>query len=185
MQEEILNKTEEKMKKTRENLSNHLRSFRTSRATPALLDRIKIDLDGQVMSLNQVSTISCPDARLLTLQVWDKSLVSNIEKAIIKSDLGLTPQTAGNIIRLNIPHLTEERRKELVKVAKKEGENAKVVIRNIRRETNEEIKKIEKDKHIPEDECKKLQEKVQKLTDKCVEEIEKILSAKEKEIMEI
>lgn len=185
MQEEILNKTEEKMKKTRESFSSHLRSFRTSRATPALLDRIKIDLAGQVMSLNQVATISCPDARLLTVQVWDKSLVSDIEKAIIKSDLGLTPQTAGNIIRLNIPSLSEERRKELVKVAKKDGENAKVVIRNIRRDTNEEIKKIEKEKSISEDDCKKLQEKVQKLTDKYIEEIEKVLSAKEKEIMEI
>lgn len=185
MVDDLLIKAEEKMKKTKEAFSHQLQTFRTSRATPALLERIKIECYGQLMSLNQLSTISTPDARTLILQVWDKGLISDIEKAIQKSDLGLTPQTSGNIIRLNIPPLTEERRKELVKIVKKEAENSRVAIRNIRRDTNDEIKKLEKDKKISEDQTKKLMDKVQKLTDKYIEEIDKILSLKEKEIMEV
>ena len=186
MLDDFLKTVEEKMNKAKDSIYHKLQGLRTSRATPTLLDRIKVECyGGQILTINQIASISIPESRTILIQPWDKNITSDIEKAILKSDLGITPQISGGIIRLNIPPLTEERRKEIVKIAKKDAETGKVAVRSIRRDTNEEVKKQEKDKKISEDESEKLQEKVQKLTDKYIEEIDKILQAKEKEIMGI
>ncbi len=178
-------KAAERMNSAIESLKRDLASIRTGRASLALLDGIKIDYYGTPTPINQVATLGIPDSRQITIQPWDQRLITDIEKAILKSDLGLTPSNDGKIIRLNIPPLTEERRKQLVKVIKKRAEDARIAIRNIRRDINEEIKKAEKEKHISEDEIKKTQEEIQKITDSYIAKVEEIILQKEKEIMEI
>ena len=174
-----------RMQKSIEALKNELNRVRTGRASIALLDGIKVDYYGTPTPLNQVATLAVPESRLITIQPWDASIIGDIEKAILKSELGLVPTSDGKIIRISIPQLTEERRKELVKLVKRLGENAKIAIRNIRRDANEFVKKKEKEKEISQDEMKKNQEEIQKLTDDFIAEIDKLIAAKEKEIMEI
>lgn len=165
-------------------LKRDLSTLRAGRATPALLDRIQVEYYGAMTPVNQLANINTPDPRTIMIQPWDKSSLGAIEKAIQKSDLGITPTNDGTSIRLSIPALTEERRVELVKMTKKFGEEAKVAIRNIRRDANDDIKKLEKDQ-ISEDESKRHQDEIQKLTDRYVAEVDKVLSAKEKEIMDV
>ncbi|MBS3888676.1 MAG: ribosome recycling factor [Firmicutes bacterium] len=173
------------MKKTVAALQKELAGLRAGRATPGLLEKITVEYYGVPSPLSQVATITVPEARMLVIQPWDKSLLKAIEKAIQKSDLGLTPNTDGTVIRLTIPALTQDRRNELVKVAKKKTEDGRVALRNLRREGNELIKELEKDGEVSEDQAKKAQEDVQKLTDKYIKEVEDVLHAKEAEIMEI
>lgn len=160
-------------------------AIRTGRASTSLLDRITVDYYGVATPLNQLAAISAPEPRLLAIQPWDKTQIKAIEKAILESDLGLTPTSDGSIIRIVIPQLTEERRRELVRVVRKEAEEKRVVVRNTRREANDELKKLEKEKQISEDESRRAQEKVQELTDRYIREIDQLLEAKEKEIMEV
>ncbi len=174
-----------KMDKSIQSLKKDLSTLRTGRANPNMLDTIKVDVYGQMMPIEQLATISVPEARLISIQVWDKANIVLIDSAIQKSELGINPQVDGQIIRLRIPDLTEERRKELIKVLKNMGEKAKVSIRNIRREANEELKKKLKEKTISEDENKKFEKNIQKLTDSNIENIDKILTEKEKEILQI
>ena len=174
-----------KMDKSIQSLKKDISTLRTGRANVNMLDTIKIDVYGQLMPIEQLGTISVPEARLISIQVWDKSNISIIESAIQKSELGINPQIDGQIIRLRIPDLTEERRKDLIKILKNMGEKSRVSIRNIRREANEELKKKQKDKTISEDQSKNYEKNIQKLTDNNIENIEKILSIKEKEIIQI
>ncbi len=174
-----------KMDKSIQSLKKDLATLRTGRANPSMLDNIKIDVYGQMMPIEQLATISVPEARLISIQVWDKANISLIDSSIQKSELGINPQIDGQIIRLRIPDLTEERRKELTKILKNMGEKGKVSIRNIRREANEDLKKKLKEKKISEDENKKFEKNIQKLTDTSIENIDKILSEKEKEILQI
>ena len=185
MIEEIYLETEEKMKKTIENLRHELNRFRTGKASAGILDGVKVNYYGSIVPLKQSANISVPEARLITVQPWDKSMINEIEKAILKSDLGLTPMNDGHIIRLPIPQLTEERRQNLVKQAKRLGEEAKISIRNSRRDANEHIKKAEKDHSISEDDSHRSQDEIQKLTDEYTEKIDEILKNKEVEIMEV
>ncbi len=173
------------MEKTIQSLKKDISTLRTGRANPNMLDTIKIDVYGQMMPIDQLATISVPEARLISVQVWDKANITLIDSAIQKSELGINPQIDGQIIRLRIPDLTEERRKELIKVLKNMGEKGKISIRNIRREANEELKKKLKDKVISEDENKLFEKNIQKITDLNIENIDKILSNKEKEILQI
>jgi len=184
MPETIKKHAEERMEKAIQALKRDLATLRAGRATPALLDRIQVEYYGSPTPLNQLANINTPDSRTLMIQPWDKSSLSDIERAIMKSDLGLTPANDGMNIRLSIPPLTEERRVELVKMTKKFGEESKVAIRNIRRDANDDIKKLEKT-DISEDESRRHQEDVQKMTDKYIAEVDKVLAAKEKEIMEV
>ena len=174
-----------KMEKSIQSLKKDLSTLRTGRANPNMLDTIKVDVYGQLMPIEQLGTVSVPEARLISIQVWDKANTSLIDSAIQKSELGINPQIDGQVIRLRIPDLTEERRKELIKVLKNMGEKGKISIRNIRREANEELKKKLKDKIISEDENKNFEKNIQKLTDTNIENIDKILSNKEKEILQI
>ena len=174
-----------KMDKSIQSLKKDISTLRTGRANVNMLDTIKIDVYGQLMPIEQLGTVSVPEARLISIQVWDKSNISIIESAIQKSELGINPQIDGQIIRLRIPDLTEERRKDLIKILKNMGEKSKVSIRNIRREANDELKKKQKDKTISEDQSKNYEKNIQKLTDTNIENIEKILSVKEKEIIQI
>ena len=174
-----------KMDKSIQSLKKDISTLRTGRANVNMLDTIKIDVYGQLMPIEQLGTISVPEARLISIQVWDKSNTSLIESAIQKSELGINPQIDGQIIRLRIPDLTEERRKDLIKILKNMGEKSRVSIRNIRREANEELKKKQKDKTISEDQSKNYEKNIQKLTDINIDNIEKILSTKEKEIIQI
>ena len=174
-----------KMDKSIQSLKKDLSTLRTGRANPNMLDTIKIDVYGQLMPIEQLGTISVPEARLISIQVWDKANITLIDSAIQKSELGINPQIDGQIIRLRIPDLTEERRKDLIKVLKNMGEKGKISIRNIRREANEELKKKLKDKIISEDANKNFEKNIQKLTDLNIENIEKILAEKEKEIIQI
>lgn len=160
-------------------------AVRTGRANPALLDRIHVDYYGAPTPINQMANVSVPEPRCILIQPWDKTALSLIDKAIQKSDLGLVPNNDGSVIRINIPQLTEDRRKDLVKLVKKEAEEKRVAIRNIRRDSNEALKAKEKAKEITEDETKKGQEEVQKVTDKYIADIDKLLAVKEKEIMEV
>lgn len=185
MVNDILGEAEDKMKKTVEHLTRDLAALRAGRANPAMLDKVIVDYYGEPTPLNQLANITVPEARLLVVQPWDKGSIPNIEKAIMKSDLGVNPNNDGNVIRIAIPQLTEERRKDLVKVVKKRGEEAKVAVRNVRREANDMIKSSEKDKMISEDEAKKGNDEVQKATDKYIKDIDAILAAKEKDIMEV
>jgi ribosome recycling factor len=177
--------TEERMAKGLEAIKRELASIRTGKATPTLLDGIKVDYYGTMTPLSQVANISVPDPRLLVIQPWEKKLIPEIIKAIQKSDLGLNPQSDPNVVRLPIPTLTEERRKDLVKLVKKVAEEGKVAIRNVRRDANDAFKKAEKDKEISEDNSRKGQERVQEITDDHIEKLEEILKNKEQEIMEI
>ena len=174
-----------KMDKSILSLKKDISTLRTGRANTNMLYTIKVDVYGQLMPIEQLATISVPEARLISIQVWDKANISLIESAIQKSDLGINPQTDGQILRLRIPDLTEDRRKELIKILKSMGEKGKVAIRNIRREANEDLKKKLKDKLISEDQNKNFEKNIQKLTDNNIENIEKILSNKEKEISQI
>ena len=174
-----------KMDKSIQSLKKDISTLRTGRANTNMLDTIKVDVYGQLMPIDQIATISAPEARLLSIQVWDKANTNLIESAIQKSELGINPQIDGQIIRLRIPDLTEERRKELIKILKNMGEKGKVAIRNIRREANEELKKNLKEKKISEDENKNFEKNIQKLTDQNIESIDKILIDKEKEISQI
>jgi ribosome recycling factor len=174
-----------KMEKTIQSLKKDISTLRTGRANPNMLDTIKVDVYGQLMPIEQLATISVPEARLISIQVWDKSNTTLVDSAIQKSELGINPQIDGQIIRLRIPDLTEERRKDLIKVLKNMGEKGKIAIRNIRREANEELKKKLKDKKISEDQNKNFEKNTQKLTDINIENIEKILLEKEKEISQI
>ena len=174
-----------KMDKTVQSFKKEISTLRTGRANSSMLDMIKVDVYGQMMPINQLATVSVPEARLITVQVWDKSNVSLIDSAIQKSELGVNPQIDGQLIRIRIPDLTEERRKELIKVLKGMGEKSKVSIRNIRREANEELKKLLNAKKISEDVSKLLEKNIQKFTDDNIENIEKISADKEKEISQI
>ena len=174
-----------KMEKTILAFKKDLSTLRTGRANPSMLDTIKVDVYGQLLPIEQLGTISVPEARLISIQVWDKANVSLVDSAIQKSELGINPQIDGQIIRLRIPDLTEERRKELIKILKSMGEKSKISIRNIRREANEDLKKKLKDKNITEDENKNFEKNIQKLTDLNIVQIDKILSDKEKEILQI
>ncbi len=182
---DLLNETKVRMEKTVTALRDEFAHIRTGRASSNLVDRIKISYYDTLTPLKQVANISIPESNLIVIQPWDKNCLSEIEKAIWKSDLGLAPSIDGNIIRLTIPPLNEERRKELVKLVKKEAENGKISIRNIRREGNDLIKKEEKESNISEDECKNYQNKIQILTDEYTENIDKLLKLKEKEIMRV
>lgn len=182
---EIKSKAESKMKKSLAALSEEFNSIRTGRASASLFDKINVDYFGTATPLNQVATISIPEARLIVIQPWDRNIIGEIEKAIQKSELSLNPSNDGKIIRIAIPPLTEERRKELVKAAKNTAEKSKVAIRNIRRDANDELKKKLKKSEITEDDEKQGIDSVQKMTDKYVAEISKVLEEKEKEIMEI
>jgi len=181
----ILKDAEEKMKKAISSTSADLSHIRTGKATTALLDGIKVEAYDQLMPLNQVASINTPEIRLLTVQPWDKSIVKNIEKALLKSDLGLNPANDGTIIRISIPQLTEERRKELVKLVKKYGEDCKIAIRNIRRNANEQLRKLEKNHDIREDECYRALDEVQKVTDTSIESVDRLVKIKDEEIMQV
>ncbi len=181
----VLLDTEERMEKTLESLKKDFGKLRTGRASASLVDGIKADYYGTMTKISQMATVSIPDSRTITIQPWDKGGMGVIEKAILKSDLGLMPVNDGRLIRISIPPLTEERRKELCKISRKFGEESKVSVRNIRRDANDALRKMEKDKEITEDDLKKAIDDVQKLTDKFVEEVNKRCELKEKEIMEI
>ena len=181
----ILLDAEDRMEKALAALDRDFAKLRTGRATTALVDGIKADYYGTPTPISQMASIAVPDSRTLTIQPWDKGGIALIEKAILKSDLGLTPVNDGKLIRIVMPPLTEERRKELSKVARKYSEEGKVAVRNVRRDANESLKKLEKEKTITEDEQKRATDDVQKLTDKYVAEVDKRCAAKEKEIMEI
>lgn len=181
----VYSDAEERMEKVISAYQRELATLRAGRATPALLDRIEVDYYGALTPLNQLAGVSAPESRLLVIQPWDKQSIGDVEKAILKSDLGLMPTNDGNVIRLAIPQLTEERRKELVKVVRKKAEECKVSIRNIRRDANEEIKQLEKSSDITEDERRRAQDTVQEITDKKIVEIDEVTAAKEKEMMEV
>lgn len=176
---------ESKMSKTISVLHEDLAAIRAGRANPAILDKITVDYYGVPTPLQQVGTVSVPEARTIIIQPWDASILGDIEKAILKSDVGITPNNDGKLIRLNFPPLTEDRRKELVKSVSKRGEDAKVAIRAIRRDSIDRFKAQKKDNEITEDDLKDLEEKIQKLTDKFVKEVDNIIADKEKEILEV
>lgn len=178
-------KIAERMDAALDALRRELASLRTGRASLSLLDGIKVDYYGSMTPINQVATLAVPESRLITIQPWDPQAIEAIEKAVLSSGLGLMPSNDGKIIRLPIPPLTEERRKDLVKLAKKMSEDSRVAVRNIRRDVNEEVKKIEKEKKISEDESRKAHEDIQKATDLYIKKIDEILKKKEEEIMEV
>jgi ribosome recycling factor len=185
MDENIVKEVEAKMEKTLSTLRTDLNKVRTGRASLALFDDIRIDYYGTTTPLHQMATLAVPEPRLITIQPWDTSVIGEIEKAIHKSELGVTPMSDGKIIRISIPRLTEERRKELVKVVKKMSEGTKVAIRNLRREANEQLKGSEKNKRISQDQLRQWMDKVQASTDKFIEKVDEVLAVKEKEILEI
>lgn len=181
----VIKQTEEKMKKTLAALGDEFNTLRTGRASPALFDKIRLEYYGNPTPINQVATISVPEARLVVIQPWDKAVIGDIEKAIQMSELSLNPSNDGKVIRISIPPLTEERRKEYVKVAKGMAEQSRVSIRNVRRDANDDLKKAQKAGDMSEDDLKRAEDDVQKLTDKYVEQINTLLEEKEKEILEI
>ena len=180
-----LSACEERMKKTIASLKEGYGVLRTGRASPALFDKIRVDYYGEKTPLNQVANISTPEARLIVIQPWDKNLIGEIEKAIRSSELSLNPSNDGKVIRISIPPLTEERRKELVKLAKNQAEQSRVAVRNIRRDGNDEFKKLLKEGKLSEDEETKSSEELQKLTDSYIAKVNQVLEKKEKEIMEV
>jgi ribosome recycling factor len=182
--EEIYKDTRERMKKAVEVTKCDLSAVRTGKASPALLNKVKVEYCGALLPINQVATISTPEARLILIRPWDREALDAIQRAILSSDLGLVPTSDGSVIRINIPPLTEERRKELDKLIKRRAEEGRVAIRNVRRDSNNLIKKMEREKEISEDESKKGIEEIQKLTEEHIEEINRILKIKEKEILE-
>jgi len=185
MEQELKRKTVERMERTIEVLKKEFASIRTGRASLALLDGLTVTYYDTPTPLQQLASLSIPDSRQMAIQPWDPKVIPDIEKAVLKSDLGLTPINDGKMIRINIPPLTEERRKQLVKTVRKKAEEAKVSIRNIRRDANEELKKLEKDKHVSEDLVKKSQDEIQKITDSHIAKVDGVLGNKEKEIMEV
>ena len=185
MLDELLLELEEKMGKTLESTKNQFLHIRAGRANVSMIDGVTVDYYGQMSPLNQVGTVSAPEARLLVIDPWDKSLIPTIEKAILAANIGFTPSNDGKIIRLVVPELTEERRKEYVKLAKKEAEEGKVAARNIRKDCNNKVRKLEKDSEITEDELKQTEDKIQKLTDKIIASIDELLNKKEKELLSI
>ena len=185
MEQELKRKTAERMSRTIEVLKKEFASVRTGRASLALLDGIMVNYYDTQTPLQQLASLGIPESRQIAVQPWDQKIIPDIEKAIMKSDLGLTPMNDGKIIRINIPLLTEERRKQLVKAVKKKAEEAKISIRNIRRDANEELRKLEKEKHLSEDEVKKIQEETQKITDSYIAKADEVLGHKDKEIMEV
>ncbi|SMC65455.1 ribosome recycling factor [Sporomusa malonica] len=182
---EIYSGHEDKMRKALEVLKKEYGSLRAGRATPSLLEKVLVDYYGTPTPVNQVANVSVPEPRMIVIQPWEKTMINAIDKAIQKSDLGLMPNSDGIVIRLSIPQLTQERRSEIVKVIHKKAEESRVAIRNLRRDANDDIKKVEKDKLISEDEAKKAQDDIQKLTDKYVKEVDQVMATKEKEIMEV
>jgi len=185
LDKKIFTELENKMNGVLTNLKSEFATIRTGRASTALLDKIFVDYYGAPTPVNQVASISVPEPKMILIQPWESKMLQVIEKAILKSDLGLTPNSDGKVIRLILPELTFERRQELVKFAKKKAEDAKVAIRNLRREYNDILKKMEKNKEISEDDLKRSQEEIQKITDKYIDKADEILASKEKEIMEV
>lgn len=185
MTKDIINKSEEKMEKTISILKKDLATMKAGRANPSMLDRIVVEYYGSETPINQVANISSPEPRILLIQPWDKSSIKSIEKAILQSDLGLNPSNDGAAIRLIIPELTEETRKQIVKKVKKAGEDAKIAIRSIRREANDKIKNLKKENEITEDEATIAEDLVQKSTDKFIKNIDEIVTTKEKEVMSV
>lgn len=185
MYKDLVVKSEETMRKSINFLKEELATIRAGKANPKLVDKILVSYYGTMTPLNQIANISVPEPRTILIQPWDGNALRDIEKAIMTSDLGINPNNDGKIIRLMIPVLTEERRKELVKVVKKETENSKIAVRNIRRDTNEEIKKLEKQSEISKDDQKRAEDEMQKLTDRYISFIDDIYKEKEKEILEV
>jgi ribosome recycling factor len=185
MEEEIKKDAKHRMTMAAENVRNEFAKLRTGKASPALLDTLTVDYYGSKVPIKQVANISAPEARLLVIQPWEKSMLSEIERAIQKSDLGLNPNNDGIVIRIPIPQLTEERRKDMAKLAKKIGEEGKIAVRNVRRDANESLKKAEKNNKISEDQMHDAQDDIQKLTDEATAKIDEFVENKEKEIMEI
>jgi ribosome recycling factor len=185
MLNEIKKDAQARMQKSIEALRHDLTKLRTGRATTALVDHLKVSYYGSEMPLTQVASVAVTDARSITITPWEKQMVSAVEKAILGSDLGLTPNTAGTVIRINIPALTEERRRELSKHVHGEGESAKIAIRNIRRDANQQVKDLLKDKAITEDEERQTQDEVQKLTDRAIKDVDEVVKVKEQELMAV
>lgn len=185
MIKDIFDSSEKRMKKTIDALKREYATLRAGRATPALLEKVMVDYYGTPTPVNQVANVSVPEPRMLVITPWDKSLLHAIEKAIMKSELELSPNSDGTVIRLTIPQLTQENRVELVKTVNKKAEDTKIALRNVRRDANDAVKKMEKAKEITEDEAKKAQEDTQKLVDKYINEVNSIRTVKEKEIMEV
>jgi ribosome recycling factor len=183
--EDVKNDAKERMKKSVLSLQDDFNTIRTGRASASLFDKVRVEYYGTPTPLNQLATISIPEARLVVIQPWDPTVLGEIEKAIQKSELSLNPNNDGKVIRINIPPLTEERRKEYVKVAKNMAEQARIAVRNIRRDANEHLKKRQKDGDITEDQEKRAMDKIQEMTDKNIEKIDQLLEEKENEIMEI
>ncbi|MCX8031569.1 MAG: ribosome recycling factor [Thermodesulfovibrionales bacterium] len=183
--QDVKKKATDRMNGTINALKKELASIRTGRASLSILDGITVDYYGSPVPINQVATLGIPDSKQIVIQPWEAKLIPSIEKAILKSDLGLTPVNDGKLIRITIPALTEERRKHLAKMVRKKAEEARIAIRNIRRDINEELKKAEKEKLLSEDEAKRLQGEVQKITDSFINKVEEVVSHKEKEIMEV
>lgn len=182
---EIIKDADERMHKGIEALRKEYATIRAGRANPSVLDKVMVDYYGAPTPINQLANISAPEARMLVIQAWDKSVLPAIEKAIMKSDLGLNPSSDGVVIRLMIPQLTADRRAELVKTVKKKAEEARVAVRNVRRDVNDHLKKLEKDHDASEDEVKRAQDDVQKMTDKMIKEIERVMETKESEITQV
>ena len=185
MLNEIKKDAQARMLKSIEGLRHDLTKVRTGRATTALVDHLKVNYYGSEMPLTQVASVTVSDARSLTITPWEKQMVSAVEKAILASDLGLTPNTAGTVIRINIPALTEERRRDLSKHVHGEGENAKIAVRNIRRDANQQVKDLLKEKQITEDEESRTQDEIQKITDKAIKDVDEVVKAKEQELMSV
>lgn len=185
MYKDLVTKSEETMKKSMIFLKEELATIRAGKANPKLVDKIQVSYYGTMTPISQVANISVPEPRAIIIQPWDSNLVKDIERAILASDLGINPSNDGKLIRLVIPPLTEERRKDLIKLVKKEVENSKIAVRNIRRDTNEELKKLEKASELTKDDLKKAEEEMQKLTDKYIKLADDIYKDKEKEILEV
>ncbi|HWS75873.1 MAG TPA: ribosome recycling factor [Quisquiliibacterium sp.] len=182
---EVKQTADQKMHKSIESLKTNLSKIRTGRPSPAILDHVQVDYYGSMVPISQVANVTLLDARTLGVSPWEKKMAQPIDKAIRESDLGLNPSMVGELIRVPMPALSEERRRELAKVVKNEGEHAKIAVRNLRREANEQLKKMLKDKAISEDDERRAQDEVQKLTDRCIVEIDKVLASKEQEIMTV
>ncbi len=185
MQDKIMTDTERRMQKSVEAVVHDLGGIRSGKATPALLDSVKVDAYGQKTPLNQVASISVPDPKSLVVQPWDKTIIGDVVKAIQTAELGFNPQVEGNIVRIPVPPLSEERRRELAKLCKKIAEDGKVAIRNVRRDANDQLKKAEKDKQISEDQQHRSLDKIQEVTDKFIKKVDELVEAKEKEIMSV
>ena len=185
MTEDIISDVEDRMKKSMTALQKDFAAIRTGRANPAMFDGIRVSVYGTEMPLNQVATVSCPEPRLVVIQPWDRGNLGEVEKAILKSDLSVNPSNDGNLIRIQIPDLTEERRKEYVKHARHKAEECRVAVRNVRRDGNDMIKELEKEKDISEDESKNALARIQKITDRYIDDIQKITDNKEKEILNL